>query len=239
MRPALKTVDAVEAGEPLETRFSGEPVLLDPAGVAYFPQTRLLVVSDLHLETASSFARKRIFLPPYDTPATLARLTALVAKYDPAMVVSLGDSFHDEHASQRISAQTQATIEAMAIGREVIWVTGNHDPLPPENCPGDAVGELAIGGVTLRHIAQPTHREAEISGHYHPAAVLRGRGKAIRRNCFACDGRRMIMPAFGVFTGGLSIAHPDVWPLFDPARFCAYMLGSDKVYPIGAKDLIG
>ncbi|MEM9999723.1 MAG: metallophosphoesterase, partial [Pseudomonadota bacterium] len=124
----MKSVEDVNGGEPLETAFADQAVLLDPAGIAYFPDMKMLVVSDLHLEKASSFARKRIFLPPYDTAATLARLTVLVAKYDPAIIVSLGDSFHDEEASTRISAATLATVEAMAIGRDFFWVTGNHDP---------------------------------------------------------------------------------------------------------------
>ena len=74
MRPALKSIDEINGGAALEIGFADQLVLLDPAGIAYFPEMGMLVVSDLHLEKASSFARKRIFLPPYDTAATLARL---------------------------------------------------------------------------------------------------------------------------------------------------------------------
>ncbi|MEO0542938.1 MAG: ligase-associated DNA damage response endonuclease PdeM [Pseudomonadota bacterium] len=239
MRPALKSVDDIGSGTALASAFAGEEVLLDAAGVLYFPALRLLVVSDLHLEKASSFARKRIFLPPYDTAATLARLTALVTKYDPTTIISLGDSFHDENAALRLQAETKQAIEALVAGRHIFWVTGNHDPYPPAGCPGETVDELAVSGITFRHIAVRAFSGAEISGHYHPAAVLRARGKKLRRNCFASDGDRLIMPAFGVLTGGLPISHPEVHTLFDRSRLCAFMLGTDQVYPIGAKDLVG
>ncbi|MEO1749216.1 MAG: ligase-associated DNA damage response endonuclease PdeM [Pseudomonadota bacterium] len=239
MRPALKTVNDVESGAALASGFAGQEVLFDPAGILFFPALRLLVVSDLHLEKASSFARKRIFLPPYDTAATLARLAALVAKYDPATIISLGDSFHDEEAALRLSSNTRRAIEALVVGRDMVWVTGNHDPHPPAGCPGDTVDELAVSGITFRHIAERSFSGAEISGHFHPAAVLRARGKKLRRNCFACDGERMIMPAFGVLTGGLPISHPQVSALFDLSKLCAFMLGTDQVYPISAKNIIG
>jgi DNA ligase-associated metallophosphoesterase len=239
MRPALKTPQMMQAGEALTIDFGGERVLLDPAGIAFFPDTRMLVVSDLHLEKGASFARRRIFLPPYDTPATLARLAALVAKYEPAIIVSLGDSFHDDEASERLSADTANAIEALACGRTMIWVTGNHDPSPPANMPGDSVDSLAAGAITFRHIAQHGHPGCEVSGHYHPAAILRGRGKTVRRSCFASDGARLIMPAFGVYTGGLNVRDRALAGLFDLGAFRAYMQGTDRIYPIGWRDLIG
>lgn len=238
MRPALKSADAMMAGEAFPIRLGTMTAMLDPAGVLFVPEMAMLIVSDLHLEKASSFARKRIYLPPYDTAATLARLAALVAKYAPKTIVSLGDSFHDEDGHSRISAQTGAMIEAMAAGRSMVWVTGNHDPLPPTNCPGDAVDEIMLGDIIFRHIAEPGFDGVEVSGHYHPAARANGRGKSVRRNCFAFDGARLILPAFGVFTGGLNILDPAVRPLFKPASLAAYMLGTDKIYPIAAKNLL-
>jgi len=239
MRPALKSPQMMQAGEAMTIDFGGERVLLDPAGVAFFADARMLVVSDLHLEKGSSFARRRIFLPPYDTPATLARLAALVAKYEPAVIVSLGDSFHDDEASARISADAGRAIEALAAGRTMIWVTGNHDPSPPADMPGDSVDSLAVGAITFRHIAEKDHAGCEVSGHYHPAAILRGRGKAVRRSCFASDGARLIMPAFGVYTGGLNVRDRALSGLFDLGAFRAYMQGTNSIYPIGWRDLIG
>ena len=57
----------------------GETALVaDPAGALYWPQESALVVADLHLEKGSSFAKRGILLPPYDTAATLARLALLI-----------------------------------------------------------------------------------------------------------------------------------------------------------------
>lgn len=239
MRPALKRVETMQAGEAFAIDYGGERVLLDPAGVAFFTNAAMLVVADLHLEKGASFARRRMFLPPYDTPATLARLTALVAKYEPKLIVSLGDSFHDDEASARITPETVAAIEALVAGRTMVWVTGNHDPTPPQNVPGESVDCLAIGPVTFRHIAEQDCVTCEVSGHYHPAAILRGRGKAVRRSCFASDGTRLILPAFGVYAGGLNVRDRAFDGLFNLAAFRAYMQGTDRIYPIGWKDLIG
>ena len=237
MRPALKGTGEMTAGTCLEIAIGGEHILLDPGGVLVFPDRRVLLVSDLHLEKGASFARRGVFLPPYDTEATLSRLGALVAKHDPAMIVSLGDSFHDARASGLARAETVAAIADLARGRDLVWVTGNHDPEPHGTLPGTSVDMLAIGAITLRHIADPACKAPEISGHYHPAAILAARGKAIRRACFASDSVRLMMPAFGVFTGGMNIRERDVIRHFRRADLVAYMLGTGRVYPIAGRDL--
>jgi len=239
MRAALKTVEQVTAGEALAIDYAESEVLLDPAGAAYFTDDRLLVVSDMHLEKGSSFARRRVFLPPYDTAATLARLAAMAAKYDPSTIVSLGDAFHDDEASERLGADAIAAIRAIASGRDLVWVTGNHDPSPPEGVPGVSVEMLAFGQTIFRHIAERDETGHEVSGHLHPCARLAREGRAVRRACFASDGVRLVMPSFGVFTGGLNVRDAAYDGLFDASRFRAYMLGTDRVYAVGPKGLIG
>jgi DNA ligase-associated metallophosphoesterase len=239
MRAALKTVEQVTAGEALAIDYAGSELLLDPAGVAYLAEDRILVVSDMHLEKGSSFARRRVYLPPYDTAATLARLAAMAAKYDPATIISLGDSFHDDAASERLGEDAVAAIAAIARGRDMVWVTGNHDPSPPEGVPGLSVDMLALGGVVFRHIADRQETGHEVSGHWHPCARLVRRGRAVRRACFASDGVRLVMPSFGVFTGGLNVRDDAYAGLFDASRFRAYMLGTDRVHAVGARDLHG
>lgn len=229
----------IQSGQAFAIDFGGAQLLFDPAGVAWFADEAMLVVADLHLEKGASFARRRMFLPPYDTPTTLARLAALVAKYQPRIIVSLGDSFHDDEASAHIGPETVAAIEALSAGRTMIWVTGNHDPSPPVNVPGDSVDELALGSIVFRHIAEAGCATHEVSGHYHPAAIMRGRGKAVRRSCFASDGVRLILPAFGAYTGGLNVRDRAFAGLFRQANLRAYMQGSDRIYPIAARDLIG
>ena len=206
-------------------------------GTLYWPATRTLVVADLHLEKASAFAKRGMLLPPYDTAATLKALGEAVAAWNPKRVISLGDSFHDADGAQRLTLPAREALRAMQGGREWIWITGNHDPEPPAGLAGDVLDEMEVDGLTFRHEPSVGAERGEIAGHLHPRARIVVQGKAIRRACFACDGRRMILPAFGTFTGGLSVFHRAFEGLFDGRRFQALMIGDGKVFQVPASRL--
>jgi len=226
------------AWEAVEIAIAGERAVCDPSGALYLPADRLLVVSDLHLEKGSSYARRGSFLPPYDTLATLKRLAAVIARWQPSVVVSLGDSFHDAGGSGRMPEAFRGHLLDLMSGREWFWIAGNHDPVPPEGLPGDWVNELALGGLVFRH--EPTRGAAgEIAGHLHPGARIVQRGRSVRRACFACDGLRMVMPAFGSLTGTLNVLDRAFVGLFSRELLTAYMLGRDRVYPIAGALLRG
>jgi len=207
--------------------------LADAAGALYWPQEGVLVVADLHLEKGSSFARRGVLLPPYDTAATLARLLLLIVRYAPRCVIALGDSFHDGGGPDRLSDTDRADLRALQAGRDWIWITGNHDPEPAQNIGGQFGGALAIGALTFRHIPSGTH--GEIAGHLHPVARISHRGRAVSRRCFAADAARMVMPAFGAFAGGLNIRDAAFADLFGTLAFTAHMLGDERVYAFGAR----
>src|SRR5262249_10539935 len=124
---------------------------LEAWGALYWPEQRLLAVADLHLEKGSAFAARGVLLPPYDTTATLARLARLVALYRPALVVALGDSFHDGGGPARMPDVSRASLAALLRGRDWLWLAGNHDPDPPQGIGGGVAAELAIGPLTFRH----------------------------------------------------------------------------------------
>jgi len=210
----------------------GERVVCDERGVLFFPDLSLLAVSDLHLEKGSSFARRGALLPPYDTAATLARLGAIVAEYAPRMVVSLGDSFHDGGGAERMPDIFRRQVEALAAGRDWFWIAGNHDPDAPAGLPGDSVRELTIGALSFRHEPSLSVADGEIAGHLHPCARIVQRGRSVRRRCFASDGHRIVMPAFGSYTGSLNVLDRAYAALFRWERFFAYMLGRDRVFAI-------
>ena len=209
---------------------AGECALCDPRGVLYFPDIGLLCVSDLHLEKGSSIARRGALIPPYDTAATLARLAEAVTHYQPRIVVSLGDSFHDGWGAERLPAAFRATLEALMAGRDWFWIAGNHDPDAPADLPGETVRELAVGALRFRHEPSPGGAEGEIAGHLHPCARIVQRGRSVRRRCFAGDGARMIMPAFGAYTGSLNVLDRAYHGLFRRETLMAYMLGADRVF---------
>lgn len=212
----------------------GMAAVLDPSGAAYWPDHDTLVVADLHLEKASSFARRRTFLPPYDSDITLARLARVVADYTPGRVIALGDSFHDRSAGERLAASAQEVLAGLIEGREWVWVTGNHDPAPPTDWGGRVEAEIEIAGVVFRHEPEADPATNEIAGHLHPVARVTGRGRSVRCRCFVGCGRRAVMPAFGALTGGLDIRSAPfdrLWPSRREVR--TFAIGRDQVYALG------
>jgi DNA ligase-associated metallophosphoesterase len=209
-------------------------LVADVAGALYWPEHGLLAVADLHLEKGSSFAERGVLLPPYDTAATLARLTQLIAHYRPRVVVSLGDNFHDRRGAARLADTDRASLKALQRGRDWIWIAGNHDPDPPQGVGGRFVAELALGGLMFRH--QPTPgANGEIAGHLHPVARVAGRGRAVSRRCFAGDAQRLVMPALGAYTGGLNVRDRAFAEVFETLAFTAHMLGEARVYAVPAR----
>src|ERR1700680_396335 len=180
--PAMteNVVRSVAAHGDLE--ISGVSFVADLSGALFWEEQRLLVVSDLHLEKGSSFATRGVLLPPYDTVATLGRLAAVTARYDPRMVIALGDSFHDRDAHQRLAAADRAAIASLQARRDWIWISGNHDPALPSDLGGIVASEVAIGSIAFRH--EPTGAYGEIAGHLHPKACVATRARWIERRCF-------------------------------------------------------
>lgn len=210
---------------------AGVSLHADLSGALVWEEQRLLVVSDLHLEKGSSFAARGTLLPPYDTVATLSRLAAVIARHDPRMVIALGDSFHDRRAHERLSDGDREAIGSLQARRDWIWISGNHDPALPRELGGVGLSELAIGPITFRH--EPTGASGEVAGHLHPKARVAARGRSMERRCFASDGERAVMPAFGAYAGGLSIRDEAFAKIF-ASSFMAHLLGDRRVHSIAA-----
>ncbi|EAQ36970.1 metallophosphoesterase [Nitrobacter sp. Nb-311A] len=210
---------------------AGAGFAADLTGALFWERERLLVVSDLHLEKGSSFAMRGVLLPPYDTIATLMRLAAVIRRFDPRTVIALGDSFHDRDAHGRLSARDREALSTLQARRHWIWISGNHDPEPPSGLGGIVATELMMGGIVFRH--EPTGAFGEIAGHLHPKARVSTRGHSMERRCFASDGARMVMPAFGAYAGGLSIRNRAFARIFS-ADFTAHVLGHSRLHAIAA-----
>ncbi len=183
--------------------FHGETLHLLPSGGLYWPARKLLAVSDLHLGKSERLARRGgALLPPYETQATLEKLDRDLEATKAETIICLGDSFDDLAAAEGINEASRLWLTRLMAGRGWTWITGNHDPGPIE-IGGTHRAELKITPFTFRHIAEPSER-AEISGHYHPKARLAGQSKP----CFLADADRLILPAYGVYTGGLRAHDP-------------------------------
>ncbi|HEV7414801.1 MAG TPA: ligase-associated DNA damage response endonuclease PdeM [Tianweitania sediminis] len=218
-------------------RVAGQQGLCDRSGALWFADLSLLVVSDLHLEKGSSYARRGSFLPPYDTATTLACLSQVVERFDPQTVISLGDSFHDGGGAARMPEPFRQALATLQKGRDWYWITGNHDPDAPKGVCGESVTEIALGGLTFRHEPTLVSVAGEIAGHLHPGARIVQRGRSVRRRCFAGDGRRLVMPAFGAFTGTLNVLDRAYRNLFDWSSFRAHMMGDARIYTIAPTNL--
>ncbi len=197
--------------------FAGHALMALPQGALFWPARRALLVADLHLEKASWFAGRGQMLPPYDSIATLADLTALIAATAPEEVWCLGDSFHDSRGCERLPEQAQDMLRALTERVRWTWITGNHDRVYVDRCGGDVVDEAMIEGLVLRHEADPHETRAEVSGHFHPKLRLRVRGKLVSRRCFVATDTKLVLPAFGSLTGGLDVDHPEIIRAVGPA----------------------
>ncbi len=210
--------------------------MLDPAGAAFWPAKRVLIVADLHFEKPSSFAGRGV-LPPYDTKATIERLNRLVRLYRPSKVVVLGDSFHDKDSTARLGRDDRARIEAMAREAQFIWVAGNH-AAEPQGVPGQCMALYREGPFTFRHEASPRlgPREIEISGHHHPRASIEARAKRVSRPCFVASADRLVLPAFGAYAGGVDVRDPAIARLF-PRGLRVFLLGQDQLFSFALEQL--
>jgi uncharacterized protein len=176
-----------------------------PQAFLWLPRTKTLVASDLHFEKGSAFAAKGALLPPFDTAETLGRLRGVIEALRPELLIALGDSFHDIDADGRLHGQDKDQLLAMSRAVTTIWIEGNHDPEVPSWLIGQRCATFVHDGLTFTH--EPTgHVAGEVAGHLHPCARVTGTsGRSIRRRCFISDGRTLVMPAAGAFTGGLNV----------------------------------
>jgi DNA ligase-associated metallophosphoesterase len=216
-----------------ETRIevNGEELLLEAAGALWWPGESTLVFADMHFEKGSFYARTGQMLPPYDTRATIARIEAVVARRTPSRIIALGDSFHDRYAAERLDEEERVRLTKLRQGVEWIWIAGNHDPVPPAWLGGRVAEEIAIGGLLFRHEPEDFDARGEVAGHLHPCATVTRRGRSLRRRCFVSDGKRLLMPAFGAYAGGLDVRDRAVRGLFGE-RFLTYLLGAARVYAV-------
>ncbi|WP_454918318.1 ligase-associated DNA damage response endonuclease PdeM [Xanthobacter sediminis] len=215
---------------------AGTELRLDPWGAALWVEERLLMVADMHLEKGSAYARRGQMLPPFDTRETLGRLELVVARHRPRTLIALGDSLHDRWAGERLDAEARARLRALSSAVDLVWIAGNHDPAP-HDLGGACMETLALGPLRFRHAPEADAAAGEVCGHLHPAARVVVRGRSVRRRCFVTDGARLVLPAFGAFTGGLDVTAPAISGLFAQGAFEAHLLGEGRTFRLPAPRL--
>jgi len=190
--------------------FAGHDFLASPEGALFWPAQEALLVADLHLEKASWFARLGQLLPPYDSLATLSALHREAGRTGVTRIYCLGDSFHDKYGCDRLPAEARDLLTSLTARLDWIWIVGNHDAGFVDHCGGRIEEECEIAGVILRHEALEHDPRPEISGHFHPKYRLSLKGRSVSRRCYVASATKLILPAYGAFTGGLDAAHPEI-----------------------------
>lgn len=222
--------DAGEEQAGAAIRVNGECLVLLPEGALLWPERSILAVADVHFGKGHDFARRGVFLPPYDTRANLVRLETLVQRHRPAQVVSLGDAFHREDSEAHLDADDERRLRALTDAAHWIFILGNHDPAPPRRFGGEVALAKRIGRLVFRHEPSTGPSPGEVAGHLHPCARVRTDVGGQRRRCFASDGDRLILPAFGAYAGGLNVLDPAIRPLF--GAMTAHVLGRRRIYAV-------
>ncbi len=193
-----------------QTLIAGQTLHLFPERAAFWAERRMLLVADAHFGKAATFRAHGVPVPHGTTADNLARLDALIGRWDVEHVVFLGDFLHAREA------QAAQTIDALAAWRHghahvaMTLVRGNHDSRagdPPAHLGIDVVDESwTVGPFSMRHHPTPCDRGYVLAGHLHPGYRLSGRaGDGLRLPCFWFgheEGSRVgVLPAFGAFTG--------------------------------------
>lgn len=211
--------------------FSGEEMQLVMGRGLFWPRENALLVADLHLEKASFFAQRGQMLPPYDSRETLERLALAIRETGARRVFALGDNFHDDKGANRLEPHAAGMLAALTCAVEWVWITGNHDSALASIAGGEVVGELAISGLVLRHMARAGETRRELSGHFHPKLTVSAKGRRIARPCAVLSETRLILPAFGALAGGLEAGDPAILAALQPARTI------DAIVPASGKAL--
>ena len=190
--------------------FAGHDFFASADGALHWPAENALLVADLHLEKASWFARLGQLLPPYDSLATLQALEREIERTAVTRLFCLGDSFHDRFGCDRLPQSARDLLTSLTAELDWVWIVGNHDPGFSDHCGGRIEEECEVDGIVLRHEAVADELRPEMSGHFHPKLRLSLRGRTVSRRCFVASRTKLILPAYGAFTGGLDAGHPEI-----------------------------
>ena len=217
-------------------QFAGREFVAAGEAALFWPDHNALLVADLHLEKASSYAAGGQMLPPYDSRATLSELAGLVRRFSATAVWCLGDNFHDDGGESRLEADAADLLRSLTATLDWRWIVGNHDPGIGANWGGTVFDEMIVDGIVLRHEAEPTDSQPEMSGHFHPKLRQYLRGRMVSRRCFVRSSTKLIFPAFGALTGGLDADHDAIAKACGRQRLDALIPAAGRVltFPLGA-----
>ena len=182
--------------------------------VMYWEEEKTLIGSDLHIGKTGHFRKHGIAVPQDIYKEDMQRLFTALQYFKPAQFVIVGDFFHS-HANKELNLFTRWRRDFASL--DFILVKGNHDILPTAWYNDNhikVVDCLELNGILLVHdkdcktnpVIDKAMVKAIISGHVHPAVVVRsGPRQEVRLPCFYFNGAQCILPAFSHFTGTFAL----------------------------------
>jgi DNA ligase-associated metallophosphoesterase len=218
-------------------KFANIDFIMDGGGILFWPARSLLIVSDLHLEKGSYFASMCQPLPVYDTLDTLNRLQIIIEKYQPEHVVALGDNMHDAKALQRMMPQDLAYLKKLCSSvNQWSWIVGNHDKDDYSTSVLSGMNfynVITIDNIVLSHdYCQDV--EYQIIGHYHPKISVKTKIRGVNGKCFVVTDNKILMPAFGSYTGGLDVKHAVLNTLISQEKPKYFIIHQAKIWRVKA-----
>lgn len=191
------------AGTVTEMVLQQPPVILHASGALLTADRNTLVIADVHAGKATHFATEGIAIHRRVEQENYWNLSAVLAGRACQEIVFLGDLFHS-----RMNAEWMRLIDFLEQFPNLrrILVTGNHDQLDQRHyreASFEVYDVLLRPGLHLTHYpCDPPEGLFNVCGHLHPAvrlssAILPG----LRLSCFHLSANRLVLPAFGSFTG--------------------------------------
>lgn len=190
----------------LAVEIAGHPLVLSSLRAAFDPMLRCLLVADAHFGKDAVFRARGVPVPVGSTADNLMRLDILIAEFEPALLVFLGDLLHAREAHAEETLNALHVWRARHAGLQIVLVEGNHDRHAgalPDTLHIDHVQEpWRIGPWALCHHPQTVDGAYALAGHLHPVYRIATRNDAVRMPCFRFGAQYGVLPAFGSFTGG-------------------------------------
>ena len=205
-----------------------------PNGELYWQDKKTLIISDLHFEKGSFFSDSSQFIPPFDTIETLSQLTKFIDHHPVETIIFLGDLIHDTFALQRMAKESKELFLELVKTINCTLTVGNHDRSKFLRDIGlNLTEKIIIDGICFSH--HPSIDEKfSVFGHYHPKIRLKINSRAIWTPCFVLDKKKLLMPSYGYFTGGLSVRNLEIKKFFD-TQYDIYPITKEKVYKLDFK----
>lgn len=182
-------------------QIKGHRLMLLPTGALYWPKYKALFIADLHIGKVEHFRKEGLAIPAAVGAENYQKLDAVTQGLDLEQLYFLGDLFH----SKKNTGWDRFFGWVEQQDFKITLIVGNHDRHDLKAIPEgsfELLEALELEGMVFTHEPVEDAKMFNICGHIHPGLLMRGKGRLVAKvPCFAQEKNRLIIPAFGVFTG--------------------------------------